>query len=1154
MATPSQLVGQTLSHYRILEKLGGGGMGVVYKAEDTSLGRFVALKFLPDDVAQNPQSLERFHREARAASALNHPNICTIHDFGQHQDRPFIAMELIDGRTLRAMADQRLSIELLARVGEQIAKALRVAHAAGIIHRDIKPENIMVRDDVYVKVLDFGLARLSLTSDSSWKSAERTDPGTTPGTLMGTIRYMSPEQARGEAVRSSTDIFSLGIVLYELATGQHPFAAESQIGVLHAIFSQSPPLPSRLNPEIPPPLEALIVRMIEKDFRLRPTAAEVDVSLTDLAGKGAGVRTGPTIPLVKHYSVGRERERAELRAGLESAATGSGLLMCVTGEPGIGKTTLVEDFLAELNAADRSCYIARGRCSERLAGSEAYLPFLEVLESLIHSEAGAGVARLMKLIAPTWYVHIAPLSADDSSAARLLADVKAASQERMKRELSAFLHEVSRLRPLILFFDDLHWADASTVDLLSYLGTKLNSMGLLMVVTYRPTDLLLAKHAFLQVKLDLQTRGACREMPLEFLTRGDIETYLVLKFPKHRFPVQFAELIHAKTEGSPLFMVDLLRYLRDREVITQEEGRWTLAQSVPDIERELPESVRSMIQRKTGQVSETDRRLLLAASVQGYEFDSAVLAKVLGLDAADVEERLETLERIHSFVRTMREMELPDSSLTLRYRFVHILYQNTLYASLSPTRRSSLSAAVAQALLGYYGEQDSQVVSKLAFLFEVARDFGRASHYFLLAAKYAAQISAHREAVALACHGLDLLKKLSVSLQRDRQELDLLKIQGSSLFVLKGYAATEVEEIYKRAQELCREFSDPAELFGVLRGLYLHYLLRADLQTTCELTEELLTIARNTQDPALLLMASHAAGVTLLFQSEFLHAREHLERGIALYDPQRHSSLPSRYGGYDLAVGCRIFLALVLWYLGYPDQSVRTIEVAVALAKQLKHPYSLAAAYFFSAWVHIDRCEPRLAQDCADACMKIAGEEGFVFQSAHGKVVQGWALVAQGFLQEGLARIRQGIKEYGATGAQNERPHLLGLLADACAKAGQIQDGLSTIEEALAAVNNIGLRFNEAELHRLKGVLLLTHSSENAAQAEAFLHEAIDIAERQSARSLQLRAVMSLSRLYQRQGKKEEARQMLTEVYGWFTEGFDTADLTEAASFLKELS
>ena len=604
-------------------------------------------------------------------------------------------------------------------------------------------------------------------------------------------------------------------------------------------------------------------------------------------------------------------------------------------------------------------------------------------------------------------------------------------------------------------------------------------------------------------------------------------------------------------------MVDVLRYLRTRKVITQEEGHWALAQSLPDIERELPESVRSMIQRKIDQLSDPDRRLLLAASVQGYEFDSAIVANVLGTEAAEVEERLEALERVHAFVRMLGEAELPDSTPVVHYRFVHILYQNALYSSLTPTRRSSLSAAVAQAMLGCYGEADTQVVPKLAFLFEMARNFASASHYFLIAAKHATQIFAHREAVVLARHGLDLLKRLPASHQRDRQELDLLKIQGSCLLVLRGYSASEVADTYTRAQELCRQFNDPSELFGILRGLCLHYLLRADFGTARKLTAELLRIAQDAQNPELLLLASHAAGVTLLNQGEFLQAREHLERGIATYDPELHISIPSRYGGYDLAVGCRIFLALVLWYVGYPDQSLRTIREAVELAKKLKHPYSLAAAYFFSAWVHVDRHEPHLAQQCADACMKLSSEEGFVFQSAHGRVVQGWALAAQDHVQEGLARMRQGIEDYAATGAENERPHLLALIADAYAKAGQLPDVMAALEEAFTVMRKAGFDFNgpdAAELYRIKGELLLALSSENAAQAESLFQEAMDIANRQSARSLELRAAVSLGRLYHKQGKREQARQMLTGIYRSFTEGFGTADLKEAEALLSALS
>ena len=436
--------------------------------------------------------------------------------------------------------------------------------------------------------------------------------------------------------------------------------------------------------------------------------------------------------------MGRQKELAELGRAFESAAAGQGLFLCVTGEPGIGKTTLVEDFLGELAATGRLCALARGRCSERLAGTEAYLPFLEALESLLHGEVGEAAARVMKATAPNWYAQVVSLTAEDSSLTRVLAESKAASQERLKRELGAFLREVSHLRPLLLFFDDLHWADASTVDLLAYLGGRCAGMRALLVLTYRPTVLALGKHPWGPVKLDLQARGVCRELALEFLTRADLDRYLALEFPGHCFPEEFAALVHARTEGSPLFMADLLRYLRDRQVLAQEQGRWTLGRSIPDLGRDLPESVRGMIQRKIGQLGEDDRRLLVAASVQGYEFDSAVVARVLERDAAEVEDRLDELDRVHALVRMVREQEFPDRTLTLRYRFVHVLYQNALYASLGPTRRASLSAAVAQALQGFYGEKSGDVAAELALLLEAARDFSRAADYFLVAAQNAA--------------------------------------------------------------------------------------------------------------------------------------------------------------------------------------------------------------------------------------------------------------------------------------------------------------------------------------------------------------------------------------------------------------------------------
>jgi predicted ATPase len=1138
--------------YEVLELLGCGGMGVVYRARQHSLDRPVALKILPERCSQDPIWLDRFRREARTASALNHPHICTIYDTGESAGRLFLSMELVEGQTLEALIGRRLPIEESVRSIAQAARALAAAHAAGIVHRDVKPANLMVRTDGILKVLDFGLAqRLSAAGPPSGASSDggRGDRGMRVGTLL----YMSPEQVRAESVDVATDIFSLGIVLYELTTGRHPFSADAD--VLSAIVASTPVPPSRLNPEISAPLDALIQRMLAKESRFRPTAVEVEVALTQwtarvdgVAGEPGRARIGPP----RAPTVGREREWGALLAGFEEATAGRGSLLCVTGEPGLGKTTVIQTFLDRLTAVAVDWCLARGRCSERLAGAEAYLPILDALDHLLAGAFGPTAAEAMKVLAPSWYVQLVPLAATDPSLARVFADAKASSQERRKRELGVFLAELSRQRLVVLFLDDVHWADPSSVDLLAYLSGKCPEQRLLILLSYRPSDLLRTEHPFGPIKLELQGRGICREIALPFLNREDVDRYLALTFADHRFPAELADLLHARTEGNPLFMADLLRSLRDRGAIVQEAGHWNLVRALPDLQRELPESVRGMIQRKIDLLTAADRHLLMAASVQGPEFDSAVVARLLQREPIDVEERLEILERIHNMVQLVREHSFPDGTLTLRYGFVHVLYQNALYAALQPTRKAAWSAAGARSLLEHHGAKSATLAAELAMLFEAARDHERAVDHYTTAAENAARVYAHREATDLARRGLALIATLPSTPDRARRELLLQLALGTQIQVMQGYAAPEAERIYLRACGLCDEVPEPTFLFRALWGHWCFLLVSAKFGKATELAERMFALAQTIDDPAHLLHGRQALAITSFSLGDVTTTRTHMEQGAALYDIEQSGSLAYLYGQDPRAVSLS-FGAHALWLLGSPDQAVERSREALTLCRKLGQPNTLGLSLYFDAVLRQYRREESEVRASAEDVIALSTEHGLSLWLAGGVVLRGWALAMGDESALGIAQIRDGLTAWAATGGTTHRTYHLALFAEALIEDGQISEASRAVAEALTLMEAKGEVFYGAELHRLRGELLLREdrSAATEKEAEECFDQALAVARKQQARSLELRAATSLARLRRAQDRMAEARPLLAACRERFVEGLDTPDLREADALLE---
>jgi predicted ATPase len=377
---------------------------------------------------------------------------------------------------------------------------------------------------------------------------------------------------------------------------------------------------------------------------------------------------------------------------------------------------------------------------------------------------------------------------------------------------------------------------------------------------------------------------------------------------------------------------------------------------------------------------------------------------------------------------------------------------------------------------------------------------------------------------------------------------------GTALRVTKGQTAPEVEQLYTRARELCERVGECSQLFCVLWGLWHAHGTRGDYQTRRALGEYLLSLAQRLEDPDVLLEAHHALWTTLLSGGELAAARPHLDQGIKLYDPQRHRTHAALYSGHDPGVCCRMQAAHALWLLGYPDQAVVSIQAALALAQQLAHPLSLTMALRWAAVLHHLRREAPLTQARAEAAITMATDQGFPQQVAMAMPLRGWALAVSGQGEEGIAQIHQGLTACRATGATRDRPEHLALLAEASAQVGRTAEGLVALAQALATLDQSEVRLWEAELYRLRGELLLQQTVAQPGGAEVCFRQALDIARGRQAKSWELRAALSLGRLWQQQGKRDEARELLAPIYGWFTEGFDTADLQEAKALLQELA
>jgi predicted ATPase/class 3 adenylate cyclase len=834
--------------------------------------------------------------------------------------------------------------------------------------------------------------------------------------------------------------------------------------------------------------------------------------------------------------VGRDAEVEQLRKTIERAQKGQGQVVGVVGEPGVGKSRLFYEFTRSHRTHG---WIVLESGSVSYGKATPYLPLIDLLKAYfkihdrddqreIRERVTGKILTLDRALEPMLPPFLTLLDALLDDQQWQLLDPSQRRQQTLEAVKRLLLRE-SQVQPLVLVFEDLHWIDSETQAVLDSLIESLPTTHILMLVNYRPEyhHAWGSKTYYSQLRLDPLPPESAGELLQALL--GDDPRLGALK-----------QLLISRTEGNPFFLEESVRTLLETKVLIGERGNYQLAKPIENIR--VPATVQAVLAARIDRLSPEEKQLLQSASVIGKDVPFALLHAVAELPEESLRRELGLLQAAEFLYETRL---FPD----LEYTFKHALTHEVAYGSLLQEHRRALHARIMGAIEKLYADRLHEQIELLAHHASRGELWEKAVEYLYQAGQKATERSAYKEAVSYFEQALDALKRLPESRQTLEQAINIRVDLGPVLVAMKGFGVAEVEQTYTEARKLCERLGETPQLFPVLWGLARMHDIRGELNVGRELGEQLLTLAERVQDPALVLEAHHELWANLFDLGELSSAIIHTERGIELYNPQQHRRHAFLYGGHDPGVCGLRHAAMALWLLGYPDQALQRSREALALARELAHPFTLGFALYYSAWVHQQRGERQAVEERIEATITLATEQELTRWALQGAVLKGWLLAQQGKRQEGILQLRQ-----GATVAVRDQPHYAALMAEAYGKEGQTEEGLRVVTEELARVHITGGRFYESELHRIKGELLLGQTVPDRAEAEGCFEKAVEVARSQSAKSLELRAVMSLSRLWQRQGKKEEARQLLADIYGWFTEGFDTADLKAAKALLEELA
>jgi tetratricopeptide (TPR) repeat protein len=679
---------------------------------------------------------------------------------------------------------------------------------------------------------------------------------------------------------------------------------------------------------------------------------------------------------------------------------------------------------------------------------------------------------------------------------------------------------------VLMAWEDLHWADPTTLETLGMLIEQVPTAPLLVVATYRP-----------ELTPPWPQRSHMIPITLNRLERPEVETMVSHLAGGRPLPGEVVDHIVAKSDGVPLYVEELTKAILGSGVLEARGDAYLLRGSLAQLH--IPETLQDSLMARLDRAPRL-REMAQLGSVLGREFSYDMISALAGIEEQMLQSGLGQLvvdELLYQRGRPPRS----------RYLFKHALIQDAAYQSLLRRTRQQYHERVAKLLEDRFPEVASTQPELVAHHYTEANCPAQGIAYWLRAGVAAASRSANLEAIDQFRRGLALVEALSDPREQAERELDLQMALGPALIATNSFSHPDIGRAYARAWELCHQLGDHSREFTALRGLYLHHLNLLEMVQAQHFAEEGLRVAQRLDDAAHLVGAHAALGPALYWQGKLEPALPHLQRGFELFDPKMQFS---DYPGSHPGVVCQLFLALISWMLGYTDRSVEEVRAAVGSAETLGHPLTLAQTLCWAAIVHIFRREPSAVADHAGRALRIAEEQRMAQYHALAVCLNGWALGVSGESEKGLAQIAQGVESYGL-GASH---HMLSALqADAQLAIGKPESALASTAAGLKLVETMRGAPLEAELYRLKGEALLAGAG-TMSEAEAAIEKGIDVARRQNAKSWELRGAMSLARLRQQQGRPQEAAALLAPILGWFTEGFDTADLQEAKALLDKLT